>query len=167
MFGKHEKKRMAEAQTAAAEEKEYMPGNWCRHCREMAECGALAEDEMKMEKEFRFMKPELLSPEETADVLRRLEFLIPWAEAVRERAVKAALKGVEFPGWTLKEASSKRRYTDEEAVAKKVRELGFEPYEKKILSIPAMEKMMGTVTFEREIGMLVERPRGKMTLVHV
>ena len=52
-------------------------------------------------------------------------------------------------------------------MAKKVRELGFEPYEKKILSIPAMEKMMGTVTFEREIGMLVERPKGKMTLVHV
>uniref|UniRef100_UPI00258B6D7C DUF2800 domain-containing protein n=1 Tax=uncultured Selenomonas sp. TaxID=159275 RepID=UPI00258B6D7C len=53
----------------------------------------------------------------------------------------------------------------EEAVAEAVEKAGFNPYEKKLLSITAMTKQLGKKRFEELLSNLVEKPQGKPVLV--
>ena len=48
-----------------------------------------------------------------------------------------------------------------------VRSAGYEPYERKVMGITAMEKALGKTKFAELIGDLVEKPQGKPTLVPV
>ena len=63
------------------------------------------------------------------------------------------------------EGRSNRRYISEEAVAAKVEDAGFDPYEKKLLGITAMTKQLGKKRFEELLSDLVEKPQGKPVLV--
>ena len=63
------------------------------------------------------------------------------------------------------EGRSVRRYTDEEAVAKAVQADGKDPYEKKLLGITDMTRLLGRKHFDEVLGGLIEKPRGKATLV--
>ena len=55
--------------------------------------------------------------------------------------------------------------TDEEAVAKAVQADGKDPYEKKLFGITAMTQLLGRKHFDEVLGGLIEKPRGKATLV--
>ena len=63
------------------------------------------------------------------------------------------------------EGRANRRYTDETAVAQAVIDSGHDPYERKLLGITAMEKLLGKKQFASLLADLVERPQGKPTLV--
>ena len=63
------------------------------------------------------------------------------------------------------EGRSNRRYVSEEAVAAKVEEAGFDPYEKKLLGITAMTKQLGKKKFDELLKGLIEKPQGKPVLV--
>ena len=76
-----------------------------------------------------------------------------------------AVSGTVFPGWKLVEGRSNRRYTSETAVAAAVEGAGFDPYEKKILGITAMQKLLGKSRFEELLAPYIEKPQGKPTLV--
>ena len=56
-----------------------------------------------------------------------------------------------------------RKYTDEAAVAKIVKEAGYEPYEQKLLGITAMTGLLGKSKFEELLDSLVVKPQGKST----
>ena len=58
-----------------------------------------------------------------------------------------------------------RLYIDEQTVADKVANAGYDPYEKKVLGITAMTKLLGKKKFEELLGGLIEKPQGKPTLV--
>ncbi len=106
-----------------------------------------------------------MTPEELGRTLDQLECLRKWAEHVREYALQVALKGTTIPGWGIQIGGAKRRYRDEQAVIRKVKEMGMNPFEQVLKGIPAMEKMMGTHSFEKELGELIETPAGKAKLV--
>ena len=57
-----------------------------------------------------------------------------------------------------------RPYTDEEAVAKVVSEAGYDPYEKKLLTITAMTRQLGKKQFDELLGGWVVKPQGKPVL---
>lgn len=63
------------------------------------------------------------------------------------------------------EGRSNRRYTDETKVAETVASAGYEPYEKRLLGITAMQRSLGKNKFEELLGGLVIKPEGKPVLV--
>ena len=63
------------------------------------------------------------------------------------------------------EGRANRKYSDEEAVAFRVKDAGFDPYEKKVLGITAMTSLLGKKKFEELLGSLVIKPQGKPALV--
>lgn len=84
---------------------------------------------------------------------------------IKEYALQQAISGKEWPGWKLVEGRSNRRYTSEDAVSKAVKAAGFDPYEKKLLGITAMQKLLGKSRFEELLAAYIEKPQGKPTLV--
>lgn len=139
-------------------------GSWCRFCKLRNTCRKRAEANLAVA-QHDFKLPPTLSDEEIAVILDKLDDLIGWASDIKEYALNAALLGKHFDGWKLVEGRSNRRYTDEAAVAQIVSETGRDPYEHKLLGIPAMEKLLGKKQFATLLSNLVERPQGKPVLV--
>ena len=50
-------------------------------------------------------------------------------------------------------------------LSKVVEAAGFDPYEKKLLGITAMQKLLGKSHFEELLAAYIEKPQGKPTLV--
>ena len=154
------------AEQAFAGQGEYAVGEWCRNCRARRTCRELAAHQLEIAK-YDFKDPPLLSDAEIADVLSRVDGLVAWAEGVREYALKAALDGRKIAGWKLVEGKSFRKFVDDNAVAARVEVAGFDPYEKKMLGLTALERLMGKKNFTNLLSDLVVRPQGKPILVPV
>ncbi|HBT64016.1 MAG TPA: DUF2800 domain-containing protein, partial [Ruminococcaceae bacterium] len=67
--------------------------------------------------------------------------------------------------YKLVEGRSNRRYTNETVVADAVSRAGFDPYERKILGVTAMQKLLGKSRFDELLAAYIEKPQGKPTLV--
>ena len=63
------------------------------------------------------------------------------------------------------EGRSNRKYTNENAVAEKVKDAGYDPYEHSVLGITAMTKLLGKTKFNELLSELVHKPQGKPVLV--
>ena len=139
-------------------------GEWCRFCKAKAECRERANANLELAR-FEFQEPALLADEEIADILGKVDALTAWASDVKEYALRQALSGKEWSGWKLVEGRSTRKYTSEALVASAVEDAGFDPYERKVLGITAMQKMLGKSRFEELLAPYLEKPQGKPTLV--
>lgn len=154
------------AELAYKGEGEIKAGSWCRFCKLRTTCRRRAEANLALA-QHDFKLPPTLSDEEISIILNQLDDLTSWAADIQEYALKAALSGAHFDGWKLVEGRANRRYTDEAAVAQAVIDTGHNPYERRLLGITAMEKLLGRKQFATLLGDLVERPQGKPTLVPV
>ena len=139
-------------------------GEWCRFCKAKAECRERANANLELA-QYEFQEPALLADEEIADILGKVDALTAWASDVKEYALRQALSGKEWSGWKLVEGRSTRKYTSEALVASAVEDAGFDPYERKVLGITAMQKMLGKSRFEELLAPYLEKPQGKPTLV--
>ena len=139
-------------------------GEWCRFCKAKAECRERAEANLALAR-YEFQAPALLDDEEIADILGKVDALTAWASDVKEYALQQAVSGKEWTGWKLVEGRSNRKYTSEAAVAATVEGAGFDPYERKVLGVTAMQKLMGKTHFEELLAPYIEKPQGKPTLV--
>ena len=154
------------AELAFAGQGNYSVGEWCRNCRARRTCRELAAHQLEIAK-YEFTEPPLLSDEEIADVLGRVDDLVSWATGVKEYALQAALDGRRFAGWKLVEGKSVRKFTDDACVAARVEAAGIDPYEKKMLGLTALEKKLGKRDFQNLLADLVVRSQGKPVLVPV
>ena len=69
-------------------------------------------------------------------------------------------------GFKLVAGRSIRKYTDENAVAKAAEAAGYtDIYDHRLITLTAMERLMGKTTFTEVLGDLVIKPVGKPTLV--
>ncbi|MBR5529218.1 MAG: DUF2800 domain-containing protein [Oscillospiraceae bacterium] len=139
-------------------------GEWCRFCKAKAECRERAEANLALAR-YEFQAPALLDDEEIADILGKVDALTAWASDVKEYALQQAVSGKEWTGWKLVEGRSNRKYTSEAAVAATVEGAGFDPYERKVLGVTAMQKLLGKTHFEELLAPYIEKPQGKPTLV--
>ena len=152
------------AQLAYEGQGSFSCGEWCRFCKAKAECRERAEANLALAR-YEFQSPALLDDEEIADILGKVDALTAWASDVKEYALQQAISGKEWTGWKLVQGRSNRKYTSEAAVATTVEGAGFDPYERKVLGVTAMQKMLGKTRFEELLAPYIEKPQGKPTLV--
>lgn len=152
------------AQLAYEGQGNFSCGEWCRFCKAKAECRERAEANLALAR-YEFQSPALLDDEEIADILGKVDALTAWASDVKEYALQQAISGKEWTGWKLVEGRSNRKYTSEAAVAATVEGAGFDPYERKVLGVTAMQKLLGKTRFEELLAPYIEKQQGKPTFV--
>lgn len=153
-------------------EGELVAGEWCQFCRHAPRCTALARHYLqpiprKADETPAAPDPETLSDVQIAQIVEWSGEIKKWLTKVESYALDKANNGHAYPGLKLVEGRSVRKFTDQDAVAKKVEALGKDPWEKKLLGITAMTKLLGKKTFDAELGELIHKPAGKPTLVPV
>lgn len=142
-------------------------GDWCRWCPAKATCRKRAEANLELAR-YEFQKPPLLQKEEIGEILREAEELQKWAADVQAYALDQALQGEHFDGWKLVEGRSVRKYADDLKVAEKLQQAGYDEallYERKLLGLTAMEKLVGKKKLATTLGDLIVKPAGKPVLV--
>lgn len=144
----------------------FSPGeDTCRFCKAAGSCKARADYFVAL---FDENKDATLSPAEAGDVLSRAAGMKDWLQALEETVKDACLAGANIPGWKIVEGRTRRQYTDEAEIEKRLRAKKYkvsEIYEKKLLGITKMEKLIGKKQMEEIIGDLIEKPQGAPTLV--
>lgn len=143
---------------------EFKCGSWCQFCKARHECRHRAEQMLKLEG-YVTKDPALLTTEEIAEILGKIDDLVSWGNDIKDFALAEALKGVTIPGYKLVEGRSTRKYTSEEDVIKVVEGAGLDPFEKKLLSITELTKRIGKARFIELVDKYVYKPAGKPTLV--
>lgn len=161
-----ENELIPKAELASTGEGEFFPGSWCQFCRIAPTCQARAEANLTLAK-LEFAPPSELSDAETADVLARIPDLKSWASDVEAYALsKAVNQGVVFEGFKLVAGRSVRKYISETDVAVAAEAAGYRDiWDRKLITLTAMEKLMGKPAFNEILGDLVTKPAGKPTLV--
>lgn len=143
---------------------EFKAGDHCQFCKAKATCRKRAEYNLELAR-YDFEMPAALEDTEIAAILPRVDDLVSWAADLKEYALKRALSGTHYEGFKVVEGRSNRKYSDEAAAAEAAKGAGFDPYEKKLLSITAMTVLMGKKKFEEVLGVYITKPHGKPALV--
>lgn len=152
------------ADIAFAGDGNFLCGEWCGFCKAKHDCRARADANMELAR-YDFKLPPLLTDEEVEEIISRVDDLVAWAADIKDYALQQAISGKEWNGWKLVEGRSNRKYTNETAVAGAVTDAGFDPYERKVLGVTAMQKLLGKSRFEELLAAYIEKPQGKPTLV--
>jgi hypothetical protein len=156
------------AQLAIKGEGEIKAGDHCKFCKAKAVCRAQADKNMEIAK-YEFADSKILSEEEIADILSKVDELTKWATEIKDYALDAAVNsGVIFPGYKIVEGRSNRKYTDETKVAEILLKEGFQEtiiYTKKLEGISKMETALGKKEVIRLLGDYIEKPQGRPCLV--
>ena len=152
------------AALAFAGDGNFLCGKWCGFCKAKQDCRARAEANLALAR-YDFKQPPLLSDEEVEEILMQVDKLVAWVADIKDYALQQAMGGKEWTGWKLVEGRSNRRYTNDIAVACTVAQAGFDPYERKLLGVTAMQKLLGKTRFDELLAVFIEKPQGKPTLV--
>lgn len=143
----------------------YAVGDWCRFCKARASCRARSDYNLALEG-FVSTAPALLSNEELGDILQRSRDLAAWSKDLEAFVLNTLLMGAEIPGWKAVEGRSVRIWTDQEAAFKAATEAGIDEvmlYERKPVTLAALEKLLGKKQFE-PLQPYITIPPGKPTL---
>ena len=143
---------------------EFCAGDHCVFCKVKATCRARADYNMELAK-YEFEKPAMLNDEEIASILPMIDSLVSWATDIKEFALQQALSGTVYEGYKVVEGRSNRKYSDETAVARIVQDAGYDPFEKKLLGVTAMQRQLGKKRFQELLGGFLYKPPGKPVLV--
>lgn len=145
-----------------------LPGGWCEIylCPVRPACRAMADSALFLE-EFQARPPALLSPSELSNVLERGACLVSWYGIVKDHAQETLLNGGEIPGWKLVEGRPSREWADLETAIEVLPDRGVDAallWERRPVTPPALEKVLGKKVFGELTEGLVVRRLGKPTL---
>lgn len=152
------------AELAFAGDGNFLCGEWCGFCKAKTDCRARAEANLALA-QYEFKLPPLLTDEDIEEILAKVDELVAWASDIKEYALQQAISGKEWTGWKLVEGRSNRKYVNDSVVADVVEHAGFDPYERKVLGVTAMQKLLGKSRFDELLSPYIEKPQGKPTLV--
>lgn len=165
-FGQEVKEK---AKLAAAGAGDFNPGEeQCRFCRARQKCRARADYNIEMAFGKVGQLPPLISDAEVGQYLEKGEDVASWLKDLQDYALKTCLAGGEIPGYKAVEGRGSREWTDQ-AEAFKALMAGGVPeevmYERKALTLAALEKVVGKKDFAAIVGDYVRKAPGKPTLV--
>lgn len=148
----------------------FAAGEHCRFCKARAQCSERAvHDFYEIEQKYSpDIAPALLSDSALGDLLHRAEPFKRWLEDVQNYALSAVLDGKSVPGWKAVEGVSRRKFDDVDAAFADLTAAGVQEimlYERKPLTLAAVEKLLGKQQFNELCGAHVIKPAGKPTLV--
>ena len=152
------------AALAAKGEGEFKAGDHCRFCKLKNKCRKRAEYNLELAR-YDFEPPVELEDVEIEAILEKADQLVSWVNDVKEYALNSALQGKKWEGWKLVEGRSNRKFKSEAETAKIVEDAGFDPWQKKLLGITEMTKMLGKAKFNELLKEQIIKPKGKPTLV--
>lgn len=173
-----DKEVVPKAKLAWAGEGDFVAGDHCTSCfcKARYTCKARSDQSLAVaQSEFGPIEdakpplPQSLSVERIAQLLPKADMVIDWFNDLKAYSLEQATKhGNVVPGFKLVEGRSNRKYSDQDAVAAKLRASGIPEevmFERSLLGITAMEKAIGKKVFTEVLGDLVVKPEGKPTLV--
>lgn len=166
-FGAYASER---AQLALKGEGEFCPGEeQCRFCRARQQCRARADYNIQMAFSGVVGKlPPLLTNEEVGEYIEKGEDVAKWLKDLQDYALGACLSGEDIPGYKAVEGRGSRDWTDQEAAFKALQAAGVPEtmmYERKALTLAALEKVVGKKAFGEAVGEYIEKKPGKPALV--
>lgn len=145
-------------------EGQFCAGEHCRFCKVKNLCRARAQYNLELAR-YDFAMPATLKDIEISAILSKIDSLISWASDIKDFALSQALEGKHYEGFKVVEGRSTRKYTNEDEVANAVKNAGYDPYEKSVLGITAMTKLLGKKKFEELLGSFIYKAPGKPALV--
>ena len=111
--------------------------------------------------------PDLLTPEQMGEVLRRGETLADWYKTVKEKALERILSGTKIPGYKAVEGRSIRAWSNQDKALETLLDSGIERaaiYDSVPKTLAQLEKMLGKAKFGELVGEFVIKPPGAPTL---
>ena len=157
------------AEMAAKGEGEYVPGEeQCRFCRARELCRARADHNIAMAFGPAGKMPPLITDDEVGEYLRRGADVAKWLKDLQDYALRSCLDGKEIPGYKAVEGRGSREWTDQDAAFKALQASGVPEammYERKPLTLAALEKVVGKKAFAEAVGEYVVKTPGKPALV--
>lgn len=157
------------AQMAIKGEGEYVPGEeQCRFCRARETCRARADYNISVAFGHTGQMPPLITDAEVGEYLRRGADVAKWLKDLQDYALRSCLDGKEIPGFKAVEGRGSRDWTDQDAAFKALQGAGVPEamlYERKPLTLAAIEKVVGKKAFAEAVGQFVVKNPGKPTLV--
>ena len=157
------------AELAMAGEGDYNPSEKaCQWCPAKAFCKARADMNLQNAIKYDFADTNELEPEAISDILSQSKAIKKWLEDVEAYALTQARdEGQSFPGWKLVAGRSNRKITNADMAASILLDAGFEEIYKphELLTLTALEKMVGKKHFSELLDDLIIKPEGKPTLV--
>ena len=159
--------RPAAAQ-ALAGKGEPNPGEWCRFCKAQTKCKAKTAELVAMFDEVdTSKKAALYTNEELIEFLPRLKAMSKWCDDAYNLLLdEAENKGLEIPGWTVKEGSRRESVTakEEAVLVDQLVSLGFKKsdlYDTKLKSVAQLRKLVGKDRFDDKCGNYITTTRTK------
>ena len=158
---------VAPAAKLAAEGKgEFAAGEWCRFCTLRNTCRARASTALAVE-DFGMRVPPSLTDEEVGHALKQGALLAAWLKDLEDYALNACLAGKNIPGYKAVEGRANRAWTDQGQAFEAAKLHGIPEemlYERKPVTLAALEKIMGKKSFADTMQPYVTTPPGKPTL---
>lgn len=150
-------------------EGDFNPGPWCddHFCPARATCMARAKKLLELEN-VSGQDPDLISDNTLGVFLTRATQLQKWVNALQDHAFKKLMEGKDIPGWKLVEGRISREWGDQEMAFKEIQQAGVPEamlWERKPVSVAALEKALGKKAFEEAAGGWVVKKPGKPTMV--
>ena len=168
-FGVYAKARAAMAINGAGD---FNPGeDQCRFCRAKQQCRARADHNVQLAFGGVIGKlPPLITDAEVGEYLEKGEDVAKWLKDLQDYALAACLSGKDIPGYKAVEGRGSRDWTDQDAAFKALQAAGIPEammYERKALTLAALEKVVGKKAFDEAAGSFIEKKPGKPALVKV
>jgi len=145
----------------------FQEGDWCRFCAIRGSCRERARANLEAAR-MEFREPPELDDSEVGEALTLGRRLKQWLSDLEEYALGACLGGREIDGWKAVEGRSVRAWSDQEGAFSAARAAGIPDemlYERKPVTLAALEKIMGKKPFAEALGEYITIPEGKPTLV--
>ncbi len=146
----------------------FVQGEHCRFCKANGACEFRAKENMKTVEEIKQKKViGILNNTELAQILNETEGLTEWIKDINSYALDEILKGNDVPGYKAVEGKSNRKIVDIDKAFEILEATGIDSamlYERKPLTLTALEKAIGKKQIAETIGDYIEKPKGAPTL---